>query len=169
MQFTSYHLYQQPPSHLQPLPPSHRLHHVLFGLVVIKQSYSRQPEPLLQPNCPKESWRIWIVFDSGSQCPYLKEQIAKGHLLTLEEERALMIMAFGSRREQTCVCNWLSDIGTDNKRWNLEATIPTVCKPIVCQPISICCNNWDHIAGLELAEVTKSLSDRIWPALRADH
>ncbi len=31
-------------------------------------------------------------------------------------------------------------------------TVPTICEPIAYQPISICCNDFDHLARMDLAD-----------------
>lgn len=107
------------------------------------------------PIAPEKSRRVRIVFDSGSQRSYLREQVAEGLALTSEDEKSLTIMTFGSKREQTRVCNLvrLGLITKDETSKQLTLfTIPTICEPIAGQPISICCNDFDHLAGMDLAD-----------------
>ena len=107
------------------------------------------------PIAPEKSQRVRIVFDSGSQRSYVKEQVAKDLLLTSEDEKSLTIMTFGSKREQTCVCSLVrleltTKDGTPKQL--MLFTVPTICEPIACQPISICCNDFEHLAGMDLAD-----------------
>lgn len=85
----------------------------------------------------------------------MREQVAKGLSLTLEDEKSLTIMTFGSKREQTRVCN-LVRLGLTMKDGTSKQlklfTVPMICEPIISQPISICCNNFDHLAGMDLAD-----------------
>ena len=85
----------------------------------------------------------------------MREQVAKDLSLTSEDEKSLTIMTFGSKREQTRVCN-LVRLGLTTKdeisKQLMLFTVPTICEPIAGQPISICCNDFDHLAGLDLAD-----------------
>ena len=85
----------------------------------------------------------------------MREQVAKGLSLTSEDEKSLTIMTIGSKREQTHVCN-LVRLGLPTKdeisKQLMLFTVPTICEPIAGQPISICCNDFDHLAGLELTD-----------------
>ena len=107
------------------------------------------------PIAPEKSRQVRIVFDSGSQHSYMKEQVAKNLSLTSEDEKSLTIMTFGSKREQTRVCD-LVRLGLTMKDGTSKQltlfTVPTICEPIACQPISICCNDFNHLAGMDLAD-----------------
>ena len=107
------------------------------------------------PTVPETSRCVRIVFDSGSQCSYVTEQVANGLSLATEGERSLTIMTFGSTREQTRVCN-LVRLGLALKdgtpKQLMLFTVPTICEPIACQPISICCSDFDHLSGIELVD-----------------
>ena len=82
------------------------------------------------PTAPEKSRRVRIVFDSGSQRSYMREQVAKDLSLTSEDEKSLTIITFGSKREQTRVCN-LVRLGLTTKdeisKQLMLFTVPTIC------------------------------------------
>ena len=107
------------------------------------------------PTALEKSCHVRIVFDCGSQRSYVTEQVARRLSLATEGEKSLTIMTFGSKREQTRVCK-LVRLGLATKDGTLKPlrlfTVPMICEPIACQPISICCSDFDHLTGIDLAD-----------------
>ena len=66
-----------------------------------------------------------------------------------------MIMTFGSRRKspQTCGLARINLVFRNGETAHIDLfTIPRVCEPVVCQPISICKENFDHLMTLDLED-----------------
>ena len=104
---------------------------------------------------PERSCNVRIVFDSGSQRSYVTEQVARRLLLATEGEKSLTIMTFGSTKEQARVCKSVR-LGVALKDGTMKQltlfAVPTICEPIACQPVSFCQRDFDHLAGIELAD-----------------
>ena len=60
---------------------------------------------VFSPVALKRSCQVQIVFYSGNQHSYVREQIPQKLALTTEVERPLTIMTFGSTREQSRMCS----------------------------------------------------------------
>lgn len=107
------------------------------------------------PGVLKRYCQVRVVFDSGSQRSYVREKIAQRLALTTEAERPLTIMTFGSTREQSRICR-LVRLGLATRdgtpKHLMLFTVPTICEPITSQPISVCCSNFEHLAGIDLAD-----------------
>ena len=107
------------------------------------------------PISPDMVHRVRIVFDCGSQCSYVMEQVAKSLSLATEGEKSLTFMTFGSSRKQTRVCELvrlgLASKDATTKQLTLFA-VPMICEPIACQPISFCQSDFDHLTGIDLAD-----------------
>ena len=110
---------------------------------------------VFNPVAPERSCQVRIVFDSGSQRSYVREKIAQRLSLITEAERPLTIMTFGSTREQRHICR-LVRLGLTTRDGTLKHlrlfTVPMICEPIACQPISICCSDFGHLARIDLAD-----------------
>ena len=107
------------------------------------------------PQKPQNLIEVRLLLDSGSQKSYLTER-AKD-LLRLEPagEQVLSIATFGARREQTKVCSVVNVMmclkGSSPMSLSLYV-VPTICEPLVCQPISACVQQSDLFSGLDLAD-----------------
>ena len=75
--------------------------------------------------------------------------------LTSDGKQPITIMTFGSNEKQPQVCEFVP-IGltlNDGKSKNLTLySAPLICEPLTCQPISICQENFEHLANLILAD-----------------
>ena len=107
------------------------------------------------PDSPQLSRRVRIVLDSGSQRSYVTEQVARELSLMPEGEQPVIIMTFGASEEHPQVCKLvrlsLALKGGRTKHLTLF-TVPFICEPLACQPVSFCQENFDHLAGLDLAD-----------------
>ena len=101
------------------------------------------------PQKPQNLIELRLLFDSGSQRSYLTERAKK--LLGLEpvEEQLLSIATFGSEKEKTKVCP-IVDVRMCLKGYPpmslLLYVVPTICEPLVCQPISACVKQMVKVA-----------------------
>ena len=111
------------------------------------------------PCDPNISLAIRLILDGGSQKSYISER-ARG-LLNLEatEEKSLSIATFGSAKGSTKVCPIVS-VGMCLRGYpSMSLTLyvmPTICEPLVGQPVSACAKQYPHLLGLELADSSNS-------------
>ena len=106
------------------------------------------------PVFPHQSQKVRIVLDSGSQRSYVTKQVAKDLALT-PEWRQQMAMTFGSREEQSKICDRVVltlELRNGGTRQLTLFTVPLICEPLVCQPVSLCQESFDHLIGLDLAD-----------------
>ena len=72
-----------------------------------------------------------------------------------EGEQPAIIMTFGANKEHPQVCKLvrlsLALKGGRTKHLTLF-TVPLICKPLACQPVLFCQENFDHLTGLDLAD-----------------
>ena len=113
------------------------------------------------PSKPKQTVEIRILFDSGSQKSYLTERVMKLLQLKPTGGQTLSIAAFGATQEQTKVCPTVS-VGICLKGYP-NATlsmyvVPTICKPLSCQPITASVEANDHLISLGIADSADSSS-----------
>ena len=109
------------------------------------------------PANPKRSGHVRVVFDTGSQRSYVTEHVARNLSLVEEGEQPLTILTFGSNREQTRVCKFVTMglASRDGMTKQLRLfVVPTICEPIACQPISFCQSDFSHLAGIDLADAS---------------
>ena len=106
------------------------------------------------PQKPQSLVEIRLLLDSGSQKSYLTERAQQ--LLGLESsgEQLLSIATFGSRKEQTKVCP-IVDVRMCLKGYPPILlslyVVPTICEPLVSQPITACIQQSKAFSGLDLA------------------
>ena len=95
------------------------------------------------------------MLDSGSQRSYLTEHAWKLHGLEPAKEQLLSIATFGSEREKPKVCP-VVDVRMCLKGYPPMSlslyVVPTICEPLVCQPISACVQRSKAFSGLDLAD-----------------
>ncbi len=107
------------------------------------------------PDSPHQSRRVRIVLDSGSQRSYVTEHVARELSLTPEGKQPMTIMTFGTSEEQPQVCDRvrLSLALKNGRTRQLKLfTVPIICEPLSCQPVSVCQDSFDHLMGLDLAD-----------------
>ena len=113
------------------------------------------------PTNPHISLEVHLPFDSDSQQSYISER-AQG-LLHLDAigEQSLSIATFGSHRGSVKVCP-IVNVGLLLRGYPPMSlslhVMPTVCEPLVRQPIATCIQKHSHLLGLELADFSSSQS-----------
>ena len=118
-------------------------------------SYKQLAVSCRTPQKPQNLVEIRLLLDSGSQKSYLTE-CAK-QLLGLESsrEQLLSIATFGSQKEQTKVCP-VVDVRMCLKGYSPMSlslyVVPTICEPLVNQPITACVQQSKAFSGLDLAD-----------------
>lgn len=110
---------------------------------------------VFNPNDVQRSKNVRIVLDSGSQRSYITEQLKMDLSLQPNGEQSMSIMTFGASDKALRRCE-IVDIciavrGGETRQLTLY-TVPIICKPLVCQPISLCQASFKHLAGLPLAD-----------------
>ena len=111
------------------------------------------------PSEPHNSIGVRIILDGRSQISYLSERTRD--LLKLEPtgEQALSIATFGSGKGTMKVCTMVN-VGLCLRGYPSMSlslyVMPTICEPLVGQPISMCINQHPHLSALELADFSDS-------------
>ena len=107
------------------------------------------------PNLVNTSLEVRLLFDGGSQRSYLSERARNLLHLTPCGEQSLSIATFGSSRRSKKVCPivsvCLSLKGYPRMKLSLYV-VPTICDPLVEQPISDCVQSYPHLLGLTMAD-----------------
>ena len=110
------------------------------------------------PSDPQFSIEVRLLFDCGSQ----RTEQAKS-LLALEptREQLLSIATFGSSREQTKVCR-IVNVGMCLRGYPPMSlplyVVPTICDPLVSQPIATCIEKTNSFKGLDFADYSDGKS-----------
>ena len=110
---------------------------------------------------PHISIEVRLLFDSGSQRSYITEQAKK--LLQLEPtgEQLLTIATFGSSKGQRRVCETVN-VGMCPGGYSPMSlslyVVPTICDPLVSQPIATCIERSDSFIDLELTDYSHGRS-----------
>ena len=133
------------------------------------------------PDAPQLSRQVRIVLDTGSQRSYVTERVTKELSLTAKGEQPMTIMTFGSTEERPQTCQFvtvgLALNGGRTKHLTL-VTVPLICEPLNCQPVSFSQENFEHLAGLNLADSSDGRSrleidiligsDRYWELITGE-
>ena len=97
---------------------------------------------------------VRLVLDCGSQRYYVTERVIKQLSVTPRVRKPLTIMTFGSHKKspQSFGLARLNLVFRNGETTPIDLyTIPHVCEPVTCQPVSICKENFGHLATLDLA------------------
>ena len=112
---------------------------------------------VFNPDDPQCSKRVRVVFDSGSQRSYVTERLQMELALQTKGEQSMSIATFGSRGEKSRVFKFV-DVRMalrDGRTRDLTVfVVPIICEPLMCQPITLCRDNYKHLAGLPLADAS---------------
>ena len=123
-----------------------------------------------------------ILFDSGSQRSYVTSNL-KDHLeLPSVRKEKLLIKTFGNECEQITDCEVVQlrvkPLYDDLSIYLTAYSIPVICSPILNQPVKFAAENYEHLKGLKLADITADNtdpeitiligSDQIWNFLNGD-
>ena len=105
------------------------------------------------PKTPQNLVEIHLLLDSGSQKSYLTERAKQLLGLESSREQILSIATFGSQKEQTKVCP-VVDVRMCLKGYPPMSlslyVVPTICEPLVSQPITACVQQSKAFSGLDL-------------------
>ena len=110
------------------------------------------------PDKAKVSVEVRLLFDGGSQKSYLSKRARD--LLKLEacSEQALSIATFGSPTGRRKVCPIVNVKLQCSKGYPDMSlclyVVPTICEPLVSQPITTCVQSHPHLLALELADTS---------------
>ena len=107
------------------------------------------------PRKPQNLVEIRLLLDGGSQKSYLTEGAKQFLGLESSEEQLLSIATFGSQKEQSKVCP-VVDVRMCLKGYPPMLlslyVVPTICEPLVSQPITACVQQSKAFSGLDLAD-----------------
>ena len=113
------------------------------------------------PSSPHQVTELCVLLDSGSQRSYITERAQRLLRLEAEGEERLSIATFGSERGEPKVCPVVT-VGMDVKDhphlYPVLCVVPTICEPLVGQPIAECIKGNKQLASLELADLSESNS-----------
>ena len=96
-----------------------------------------------------------IILDSGSQRSYITNKLKDDLSLPVERRETMSIKTFGAAKErlQTCeVVRVVVKFKDGRSRELTLLTVPTICEPLVGQPIRDSKRRFPHLAGIELAD-----------------
>ena len=95
------------------------------------------------------------MLDSGSQQSFITESVAQELSLSPERKQTITATTFGSREEHSYVCECVRvNVALKNgqSRQLMLFTIPLISEPLLCQPVSLCQDTFDHLTSLDLAD-----------------
>lgn len=104
---------------------------------------------------PRHSLEVRLLLDSGSQRSYLSERASRQLALEPKGVQQLSIATFGSDRERLQTCS-VVEVGMRMRNFPPLClslyVVPTICEPLVSQPIATCVSEGCHLASLDLAD-----------------
>ena len=101
---------------------------------------------------PNVSLKVRLILDGGSQKSYVSKRVCDILDLEVVGEQPLSIATFGSDKGCSRVCPIVT-VGLCLRSYPLSLYVmPTICEPLVGQPILACINQHPHLMGLELAD-----------------
>ena len=110
---------------------------------------------IFNPLKPKQTLEVRFLFDSGSQRSYMTDRVMKMLQLKSSGEQTLAIAAFGAIQGQAKVCPIVSVgvclRGYPNIALSLHV-VPTICEPLLYQPITVSIESYDQLMSLDLAD-----------------
>ena len=108
------------------------------------------------PEDPTKCKRVRAVLDLGSQRSYISQRVVDALQLTPEGTTKMSIFTFGSNQRTLSCCKLMRVVlRTLNGSMEMHLlTTPTICEPLMAQPISHCAETYDHLSGLEFADIS---------------
>ena len=107
------------------------------------------------PFKPHVSLEVRLILDGGSQKSYISQRVCDVLNLAPVGEQTLSIATFGSSKGTARVCP-IVNVGMCMRGYPSMFlslyVMPTICEPLVGQPIATCVEQYPHLAGLELAD-----------------
>ncbi len=112
-----------------------------------------------RPSEPHVSLEVRLILDGGSQKSYISQRVCDLLNLAAVREQSLSIATFGSSKGAAKVCS-IVQVGMDLKGYSPMLlslyVVPTICKPLMGQPIAPCTEQYPHLTGLELADCSSN-------------
>ena len=110
---------------------------------------------VFNPDDRQRSKRVRIILDNGSQRSYISKQLKTELSLQSKGEQSMSIMTFGSRADDSRVCevvNVCMEVrGGQTKQLTLFV-VPLICEPLTGQHIAFSQDHFQHLSGLTLAD-----------------
>ena len=102
------------------------------------------------------SLEVRAILDLGSQRSYVTVRVQEALNMRKVRSESMIIKTFGSERENRRICD-IVELGIVTKNGEpltLSAVVvPHICDPVRMQPISSFKNAYEHLSGLELADL----------------
>ena len=96
-----------------------------------------------------------IVFDSGSQRSYISNKICEVLGLKVERKDRLVVKTFGAEEGRFQECGVVRLSIKTKAGSNVVLTllaVPTICEPLVGQPLTFATNHYSYLSGLDMAD-----------------
>ena len=111
--------------------------------------------PIYNPQNPEARVELRMLLDGGSQRSYMTERARRMLNIAPDGEKQLSIATFGTTRGGPKVCS-IVKVGVLLKGCPSITmslfVVPTICEPLISQPIDTCIKQNPHLTGLELAD-----------------
>ena len=124
------------------------------------------------PRNPSHMLNARIVLDNGSQKSYVTERVKNFLSLPVTATEPLSIAAFGSSRRESKHCDVvrlaIRTKSGHNHELNLYV-VPHICDPLTTPTVSTCVEMHDHLAHLDLADVSQDPTLEIDVLIGFDH
>ena len=118
------------------------------------------------PQDPHTSLKVRLLLDSSSQKSHLSERAQELLHLDIAGEQSLSIATFGCYKGSLKVCP-IVNVDICMRGYPLMSLllciVPTICEPLVGQPIATCIERNTHLMRLELADFSSYESLTILP------
>ena len=108
---------------------------------------------------PTATLEIRAILDAGSQRSYVTTRVQEKLSMRRVRSESMVIKTFGSDKEDRRVCD-VSELGILTKSGKIVklpvVVVPHICDPLQIQPVSAAKQVYDHLTGLDLADVADS-------------
>ena len=100
------------------------------------------------------SLEVRAILDLGSQRSYVTVRVQEALNMRKVRSESMIIKTFGSENRRTCDIVELGIVTKNGEPLTLSAVVvPHICDPVRMQPISSFKNAYEHLSGLELADL----------------
>ena len=100
-----------------------------------------------------------MILDTGSQQSYATNEVKETLRLTHSCRQLLSVMTFGSKNCERRACEVVKiHMATrDGAGQEMELfVVPSICQPLMSQPIDMCTANYLHLSDLDLADTSNA-------------
>ncbi len=107
------------------------------------------------PLSPQSHVKVRVLLDSGSQRSYVTDRLQRSLALPILKRQQMLIKTFGSKQEESQVCDVVKIGLRTVSRVRLELpffSVPMICEPLSHQPISLCKATCNHLMSINLAD-----------------